>query len=166
MDLLNSFPPGYHKNERLRLRRPGENFRIFTHCLLTKLRREVSDIKSALHEKPACESSCGDRWIVAPQTGPVSEFRRIYIHRNCTHRTDEHAGRKKELRGTKIYRAVAIWMHPFEFGGAHVETKPSSSLNDTVCWDDPAVNRARDETHVFRAATSSSAISAGVLRCQ
>jgi hypothetical protein len=139
LDLLDSFPPGYHKNERLRLRRPGENFGIFTHCLLTKLRREGSDIKNALHEKPAGESSCGGRWIVATKLGLYQSsdaFLFTEIALTVLTNTQE---RKKKLRGTKICRAVAICMQPFEFGVPTWRRSSSSSLNDTVCWDDPAI---------------------------
>lgn len=31
--------------------------------------REASEIKSVLHEKPACESFCDDTWIIAPKQG-------------------------------------------------------------------------------------------------
>lgn len=49
-------------------------------------------------------------------------------------------------------------MQPFEVGVPTWRRCLRVLLNDTICWDDPAVAVARDETHVFRAAISLSPV--------
>lgn len=67
--------------------------------------REASEIKSALHEQPPCESFCDDTWIIAPKQGLYqSSDTFLFTEIALTVLTNT---RKKKLRGTKICRAVA-----------------------------------------------------------